>query len=139
MSLDRTVKNVDVLGSHGISCPSQSTTFRSTADGIAIPYGIYDVQANRGAVFVGCSHETPEFTVASINKWLCFDGRYRYPNARDVLILADCGGGNGYRTRQFKEEQRSIHRREPAKWIGFNAFLVRSLPTRCWLASRSRP
>src|ERR1019366_8828554 len=27
--------------------------FRSDADGMAIPYGIYDTQANRGAVFVG--------------------------------------------------------------------------------------
>lgn len=82
--------------------PVNDHDFRSTADGLAIPYGIYDVQANRGAVFVGCSHETPEFTVASINKWWCFDGRHRYPNARNLLILADCGGGNGYRTRAWK-------------------------------------
>ena len=33
--------------------------FRSDADGMAIPYGIYDTQANRGAVFVGTSHDTP--------------------------------------------------------------------------------
>ncbi|MBU4302684.1 MAG: hypothetical protein KKE79_04335 [Actinobacteria bacterium] len=29
--------------------------FRSTAEGIAVPYGLYDVQANRGFVFVGMS------------------------------------------------------------------------------------
>jgi len=34
--------------------------FRSLGRGIAIPYGIYDVQANRGSVFVGLSSETPE-------------------------------------------------------------------------------
>lgn len=33
--------------------------FRSYAQGIAIPYGIYDVTANKGAVFVGKYHDTP--------------------------------------------------------------------------------
>jgi hypothetical protein len=40
--------------------------FRSHADGMAIPYGIYDTQANRGAVFVGTSHDTPAFAVDAI-------------------------------------------------------------------------
>ena len=35
--------------------------FRSTALGIAIPYGIYEVQNNCGSVFVGTSHDTPAF------------------------------------------------------------------------------
>lgn len=76
--------------------------FRSEADGIAIPYGIYDVQNNHGAVIVGRSRETPEFAVASIGKWWCFCGRHRYKAARKLLVLADCGGGNGYRTRAWK-------------------------------------
>ncbi|MCC6369041.1 MAG: hypothetical protein IT165_36420 [Bryobacterales bacterium] len=33
--------------------------FRSEGAGMAIPYGIYDTQASRGAVFVGASHNTP--------------------------------------------------------------------------------
>lgn len=33
--------------------------FRSAAQGIGIPYGIYDTQANRGCVFLGTSHELP--------------------------------------------------------------------------------
>src|ERR1035437_5873178 len=33
--------------------------FRSDADGMAIPYGIYDTQANRGAVFVGIHVSVP--------------------------------------------------------------------------------
>jgi hypothetical protein len=32
--------------------------FRSDAIGVAIPYGIYDLLANRGSVFVGVSHDT---------------------------------------------------------------------------------
>jgi hypothetical protein len=33
--------------------------FRSDSRGVAIPYGIYDLLANRGSVFVGVSHDTP--------------------------------------------------------------------------------
>ena len=40
--------------------------FRSDADGLAILYGVYDTQANRGAVFVGASHDTPAFAVDAI-------------------------------------------------------------------------
>lgn len=37
--------------------------FPSLAEGKAIPYGIYDLHANRGTVFVGMSHDTPQFAV----------------------------------------------------------------------------
>lgn len=40
--------------------------FRSDAIGVAIPYGIYDLLANRGAVFVGVSRDTPCFAAHSI-------------------------------------------------------------------------
>ena len=76
--------------------------FRSMADGIAIPYGIYDTQANLGSVFVGTTYETPEFGVASIEKWWRYDGQRRYPDAHELLILADNGGCNGSRLRAWK-------------------------------------
>ena len=41
--------------------PVNDHDFRSDALGMAIPYGIYDVQANRGILFIGMSHDTPEF------------------------------------------------------------------------------
>lgn len=78
--------------------------FRSDARGIAIPYGIYDIQANRGSVFVGTSHDTPQFAVDSLATWWRYDGRRRYPNARRLLVLADGGGSNGARTRAWKYE-----------------------------------
>jgi len=77
--------------------------FRSTAVGMAIPYGIYDTEANRGSVFVGVSHDTPQFAVESIAKWWRTEGRRRYPEARDLLILADGGGSNGPTCRLWKE------------------------------------
>lgn len=77
--------------------------FRSTAVGMAIPYGIYDPAANRGSVFVGMSHDTPEFAVESISRWWWTEGRRRYPTARKLLILADGGGSNGPTCRLWKE------------------------------------
>jgi len=76
--------------------------FRSQAIGKAIPYGIYDIQANRGSVFVGTSHDTPEFAVDNLAKWWVYDGRHRYSKARNLLVLADGGGSNGPRTRAWK-------------------------------------
>jgi hypothetical protein len=76
--------------------------FRSDALGIAIPYGIYDVQAHRGFLFIGTSHDTSRFAVDNLAKWWVYDGRRRYPNATQLLILADGGGSNGPRIRAWK-------------------------------------
>ena len=76
--------------------------FRSESNGIAIPYGVYDLLANRGTVFIGTSYNTPDFAVNAIEKWWRTEGRRRYPAARDLAILADAGGSNGYRCRGWK-------------------------------------
>jgi hypothetical protein len=80
----------------------QDHDFRSQARGMAIPYGIYDLQANCGLVMVGTSHDTPAFAVDAICQWWRRDGRHRYPNAPELLILADSGGSNGARCRAWK-------------------------------------
>lgn len=77
--------------------------FRSTAVGLAIPYGLYDPMLNRGTVFVGISHDTPEFAAESIRRWWSTEGRKRYPAARKLLILADGGGSNGPTCRLWKQ------------------------------------
>jgi len=76
--------------------------FPSDADGVAIPYGIYDRAAKEGFVSVGTTYDTSEFAVDSIGTWWTRVGRYRYGGAGRILILADCGGSNGYRTRLWK-------------------------------------
>jgi hypothetical protein len=76
--------------------------FRSDAEGMAIPYGIYDTQANLGFVVVGTSRETPAFAVDSIVLWWKGCGRTMYPKRHELLILADCGGGNSARARAWK-------------------------------------
>lgn len=69
----------------------------------SVPYGIYDVLANRGHVFVGTSAETGEFAVEAIVRWWGQTGRATYPNATRLLILADGGGANGSRVQSWKE------------------------------------
>ena len=76
--------------------------FRSQAQGVAIPRGLYDPQANRGSVLVGTSHDTPEFAVEAIVFWWRTEGRQRYAQAPHLLILADSGGSNGSRCRLWK-------------------------------------
>jgi len=76
--------------------------FRSDATGMALPHGIYDVQGNRGAIFVGISHDTPDFAVDNLVRWWSSEGRRRYPDAQALLVLADGGGRNGPRNRAFK-------------------------------------
>ncbi|MFJ2630327.1 ISAzo13 family transposase, partial [Streptomyces sp. NPDC087532] len=72
--------------------------------GKAIPYGIYDTIANTGWVSVGTDHDTAAFAVASIHRWWHTQGRDSYPTATRLLITADAGGSNGYRTRAWKAE-----------------------------------
>ena len=76
--------------------------FLGDAKGIAIPYGIYDPRANRGFVVVGTSHETPAFAAKAIALWWKNCGRRIYARAKELLILADCGGGNSARARGWK-------------------------------------
>ncbi|MFE2738890.1 ISAzo13 family transposase [Streptomyces sp. NPDC059349] len=72
--------------------------------GKAVPYGIYDVTANTGWVNVGTDHDTAAFAVESIRRWWNGAGRAAYPTADRLLITADAGGSNGYRTRTWKTE-----------------------------------
>jgi hypothetical protein len=68
----------------------------------AIPYGVYDVGADDGFVTVGVDHDTAQFAVNAIGTWWDTVGRGRYPQARRLLVTADCGGSNGYRLRAWK-------------------------------------
>lgn len=68
--------------------------FRSDAEGIAVPYGLYDAGTNRGLVVVGTKRETPVFAADCVVSWWKTEGRKRYPHSDRLLILADGGGGN---------------------------------------------
>jgi len=76
--------------------------FPGPETGKAIPYGIYDLAANTGWVNVGTDHDTAAFAVESVRRWWSARGSQDYPGARRLLITADAGGSNGYRTRAWK-------------------------------------
>ena len=70
--------------------------------GKVIPEGVYDLGRNEGWVSVGVDHDTAEFAAASIRRWWQEMGSPVYPGARRLLITADAGGSNGYRSRLWK-------------------------------------
>ena len=76
--------------------------------GRAHPYGIYDIGANRGFVNIGTDRDTAGFAAASIRGWWEQEGGKLYPQARWLLITADCGGSNGHRNRLWKIELQKL-------------------------------
>jgi hypothetical protein len=76
--------------------------FATEAAGKAVPYGIYDLAADAGWVNVGTDHDTAAFAVESVRRWWNARGRADYPAAGRLLVTADAGGSNGYRTRAWK-------------------------------------
>jgi hypothetical protein len=72
--------------------------------GKVAPYGVYDLAANAGWVSVGVDADTAAFAVESIRRWWRQLGEARYPEAKRLVITADCGGGNGARVRLWKRE-----------------------------------
>ena len=57
----------------------------------AIPYGIYDEQANAGFVNVGTDGNTAALAVESIRRWWNLAGKDAYPDAARLLVTADAG------------------------------------------------
>lgn len=76
--------------------------------GKVAPYGVYDIVDNSGWVSVGVDHDTSQFAVESISRWWRNMGIKVYKNAKELLITADCGGSNGYRTRLWKTELQKL-------------------------------
>lgn len=86
--------------------------FLTYAIGKAALYAIYDLQLNLGFVSVGrflregnssfSSSDTPEFAVESIERWWRKTGVQAYQESKKMLLLADAGGSNGYRSNMWK-------------------------------------
>ena len=72
--------------------------------GKANPYGVYDLAADTGWVSVGTDHDTAAFAANTIRSWWQSTGHLAYPDASRLLITADGGGSNGYRTRLWKTD-----------------------------------
>ncbi len=78
--------------------------FLTDSEGVAIPYGIYDMGINKGWVNVGITKDTAEFAVQSIRNWWYKMGIYYHNNATSLLITADGGGSNSSKGKLWKFE-----------------------------------
>lgn len=76
--------------------------FLQDAEYRATPYGVLDLERNRGMVGVGISADTGQFAVDCVEHWWDHEGCQAYPGAKKLLILSDGGGSNGHRPRLFK-------------------------------------
>ena len=76
--------------------------------GKIVPYGVYDMGLNKGWVSIGISSDTAQFAVNTIRSWWHLQGKKQYSNTKEILITADCGGSNGYRTRLWKIELQKL-------------------------------
>jgi Rhodopirellula transposase DDE domain len=82
--------------------------FPSYAEGVVIPYGIYDLKRNFGYISVGTSHDTTEFACDSIAWWWTEYGRQLYRGADSICLLCDGGGSNSSTKYLFKEDLQKL-------------------------------
>lgn len=85
--------------------------FIDKTNGKASPYGVYDIQNNRGWVNVGISSDTAAFAVSTIEDWWDNEGKTFYPTSKRLCINADGGGSNGSRNNLWKSELQSFSNR----------------------------
>lgn len=77
--------------------------FPSSSWGKVIPYGVYDLAGNEAFLYLAQGADTGELACAAIRRWWYRMGKWRYDATSPMLILADCGGSNGYRVPLFRE------------------------------------
>jgi DDE family transposase len=82
--------------------PTRVHDFKDKDLGKAIPHGVYDMTNNQGWVSVGINHDTAEFAANSIRQWWDKMGQRRFPRTSELMITADGGGSNNYRSRLWK-------------------------------------
>jgi hypothetical protein len=92
-------------------------------DGKVIPHGIYDLQRNCAFITIGNSSETALFIADNLRWWWFNYGIHHYPEARNLLLLCDAGGGNSYRHHAFKKEVQAL-----AKEIGLDIIVAHYPP-----------
>jgi hypothetical protein len=76
--------------------------------GKVTPFGVYNSFKNQGLVSVGISSDTAVFAVESMRRWRHAQGLECYGAGDEIVVTADCGGGNGYRNRLWKYELQKL-------------------------------
>jgi hypothetical protein len=85
-----------------------SHDFPDKEKGKVTPYGVYDIGKNKGWVNVGITKDTAEFAVNTIRSWYYKMGIKDYEKSKKILVIADCGGSNGYRSKLWKWELQKL-------------------------------
>ena len=109
--------------SQGGSQESYDHDYSHLGEGKVIPHGIFDLQKNLGFITIGSSSETAAFIVDNLRWWWFNFGINDYPDARNLLLLCDAGGGNSYRHHAFKKELQAF-----AKEIGIDIIVAHYPP-----------
>jgi len=99
--------------------------FPSSSWGKVIPYGVYDLAANEALVYLAQGADTGELACDAIRRWWYRLGKWRYDATSPILLLADCGGSNGYRVPLFRQQLHQLSQR-----LG-RTFRVCHLPPYC--------
>lgn len=104
------IGNFKNAGRRWVRQPDEVNTYDFPQDASckATPYGLYDVQRNRGLVCVGTSADTAEFAVDGVDAWMHSEASASYGPVRRMLILADGGGSNAYRSRLWKRQLQNL-------------------------------
>lgn len=82
--------------------------WKSLAQGVAIPHGLYDLTLNVGYVQIATSHDTSQFACDSIRYWWQQHGVFHYQSANSILLLCDGGGSNSSRQYLFKQDLQTL-------------------------------
>lgn len=82
--------------------------WKSLANGVVIPHGLYDLALNIGYVHIGTSHDTSEFACEAIRQWWNQHGCHQYQTAGSILLLCDGGGSNSSRQYLFKQDLQAL-------------------------------
>lgn len=99
--------------------------FPSSSWGKVIPYGVYDVAANEALMYLAQGADTGALAGDAIRRWWYRLGQRRYEATSPILLLADCGGSNGYRVPLFRQQLYQLSQR-----LG-RTFRVCHLPPYC--------
>src|SRR5207253_180705 len=67
-------------------------------------YGVYELAANEALVYLAQGADTGELAVDAIRRWWYRLGKWRYDPTSPILLLADCGGSDGYRVPLFRQQ-----------------------------------
>lgn len=82
--------------------------FPSSSWGKVIPYGVYDLARNEALMYLAQGADTGRLAVAAIRRWWHRMGKWKYDADCPILLLADCGGSNGYRVKLFHDQLQQL-------------------------------